>query len=575
MAPWRGSSEAGPAHQTPDFGFPVLLLAQLGKETAIPPVEVAREQRVETLYPGVARRIKLAVGIGFTLVLVVGGLSVLMTWMIARELEQASHRGRETEEIDQIDALLDSFVSDLYLAVSGIQARSGRSPDETLERLNRRIAAYEAQERTERKHEARQELIQLEHLKSLLAELKTSSVKTAEKSARSRPPGPAELAVVNELVYHRASGIFEQLRSLHHRKFQRLIQEGYERLLLISVLYAGFAVCGALLLFLGNRFLFSSLVLPISRLAQAAVDISGGDLSQRVPVRSDDEVGQLSRSFNLMADQLEAHETQRLTFQSELERQVRERTRELEEATVSLQAAQARLIRAERIAVTGQIAAGVTHEIRTPLNSLGINVQLLRRDLSRGSPPPFREVVNTLATVDYEITRINRILDEFVSFARLPEPRFGQVAVGTLIRELLKFLEAQAAEAGVHIEAPSTSSAARVRGDRDQLRQVFLNLAQNALQAMPNGGALAVEVVEDGRCVEITLTDSGPGIPKEERERVFLPFVSAKPGGLGLGLAIVRRIVEEHGGSVFCGQRNGGGAAFVVRLPVADSLSER
>jgi signal transduction histidine kinase len=75
--------------------------------------------------------------------------------------------------------------------------------------------------------------------------------------------------------------------------------------------------------------------------------------------------------------------------------------------------------------------------------------------------------------------------------------------------------------------------------------------------------------------VEITLTDSGPGIPKEERERVFLPFVSAKPGGLGLGLAIVRRIVEEHGGSVFCGQRNGGGAAFVVRLPVADSLSER
>jgi signal transduction histidine kinase len=529
---------------------------------------------VEALYPGVARRIKLAVGVGFALVLVVGGLSVLLAWMITGDLKQGSQRGHETEEIDQLHALLHHFAGDLYLTLSGGQTPTARSPDDTLERLKRAVAAYEAKERAERRGEAREEVLALEHLTSLLSELETAAMRTIEASARGRPPGPAELGVLNDLVYHRASGIFEELHALHRRKFQRSIQEGHQRMLMISALYAVFAVGGALLLLGGNRFLVNSLVLPITRLAQAAAHISAGDLSWRVPVRSNDEVGQLSRAFNLMVDRLEAHEAARLNFASELERQVRERTRELEEATARLQAAQAQLIRSERIAVTGQIAAGVTHEIRTPLNSLGINVQLLRRDLTRGSPPPFREVVNTLATVEYEITRINRILDEFVSFARLPTPQFGQLEVGALLREILKFLEPLAAEAAVHIDAPVISPVGPVRGDRDQLRQVFLNLAQNAMQAMPNGGVLGVEVTEYGGSLEIAVTDSGPGTPEEERERIFLPFVSTKPGGLGLGLAIVKRIVEQHGGTVSCQTRDGGGAAFVVRLPVAEPSSE-
>jgi signal transduction histidine kinase len=104
-------------------------------------------------------------------------------------------------------------------------------------------------------------------------------------------------------------------------------------------------------------------------------------------------------------------------------------------------------------------------------------------------------------------------------------------------------------------------------GDGDQLREVFLNLGQNALQAMPNGGTLGVEVGQEGDRVRIDVTDSGPGIPEAQRELIFLPFISTKADGLGLGLPIVRRIVEEHGGSVACQNRAGGGAAFVVRLP--------
>jgi two-component system NtrC family sensor kinase len=339
-------------------------------------------------------------------------------------------------------------------------------------------------------------------------------------------------------------------------------------MLLISALYVAFALGGAFLLLVGDRFLSRTLVQPITRLAQAALHIAGGDLSRRVPVQSVDEVGQLSRAFNLMAERLEAHEAERMNFEAELERQVKERTRELEETTARLRATRAELVRSERIAVTAQIAAGVTHEIRTPLNSLAINVQLLRRELSgQASLPSLREALSTVAMVEYEITRINRILEEFIIFARLPRPRFDRVEVIPLLAEILAVLGPQAAAAGVRIEVPRAAFAAQVRGDQDQLRQVFLNLGQNALQAMPNGGVLGMEVGQDGEWMEVAVTDTGPGIPEENQELIFLPFVSTRADGLGLGLAIVRRIVEEHEGTVSCQTRPEGGAVFLVRLP--------
>ena len=103
---------------------------------------------------------------------------------------------------------------------------------------------------------------------------------------------------------------------------------------------------------------------------------------------------------------------------------------------------------------------------------------------------------------------------------------------------------------------------------------MFLNLGQNALHAMPNGGALDVMVGQDGEWVEIAVADRGPGVPEAERERIFLPFVSTKADGLGLGLAIVKRIAEEHAGSVACRNRAGGGAIFTVRLRAAGVAKE-
>ncbi len=523
---------------------------------------------MEPVRAGVGRQIKLAIGIGFSLVLLVGGISVLLAWTISKGVEQGRQQGLEVEAIDRIHSLIHHFVDDLHLTLHGGGTHGHRPPRAHLEGLEREVAAYEALERAQGGDEARKELARLDELKSLLARLEAASMGAVEASARGRPPTASELASLNELAHEQVSGLVQELHALHQKKFQRAIDRSQRRMLLISALYVAFAFGGGLLLLLGDRFLSRTLVLPITRLAEAALHIAGGDFSRRVPVRSGSEVGQLSQAFNVMAERLETHEADRRNFQAELERQVKERTRELEETAVRLHATQAELVRAERIAVTGQIAAGVTHEIRTPLNSLAINVQLLRRELSREAPPPsIGEILSTLATVEYEINRINRILEEFVKFARLPTPRFDQVEIGPLLEEILGLLGPQAAEAGVCIETPRTLPVASVRGDGDQLREVFLNLGQNALQAMPNGGTLGVEVGQDGDGVRIDVTDSGPGIPEAQRELIFLPFVSTKADGLGLGLPIVRRIVEEHGGSVSCQNRAGGGAAFVVRLP--------
>lgn len=485
-------------------------------------------------------------------------------------MEEGRQRSLEVQAIDRIHGIVQHFVGDLHVALRGRLAPDHHPPGVVIGELRARIAAYEALERAQASAEADQELARIGKLTSLLAELESVSRAAIGAAARGRPPTPDELAVISRSA-HEVSAVVEDLHALHAKKFQRATDATQRQMLLISALYVAFAFGGGLLLLFGDRFLSRNLVLPITRLAEAAFHIASGDLSRRVPVRSGDEIGQLAQAFNVMAERLEAHEAQRLTFEAELERQVKERTRELEETSARLQATQAQLIRSERIAVTGQIAAGVTHEIRTPLNSLAINVQLLRRELSaEATPPPLREILAALATVEYEITRINRILEEFVNFARLPTPRFERVAPVPLVQEILGLLGPQASAAGVSVESRPPGSVPSVRGDQDQLRQVFLNLAQNALHAMPNGGVLGVEWSRDGEWVDIAISDSGPGVSESERELIFLPFVSTKMDGLGLGLPIVRRIVEAHGGSVACHDRAGGGAVFTVRLPLTE-----
>jgi len=284
-----------------------------------------------TGHAGVGQRIKLAMGVGFASVLLVGGVSVLLAWTISTGVERGRHQSLEVEAIDQIHSLVHHFVADLHLVLQRGGRFGHKPPEAALDELRRKIAAYELLERAQEGDEARQELIRLEELKSLLGRLETASLEAIEVSERGWRPAPAQLAFLNELAHEQISVMIEELHALHRKKFQGTIDDSQQRMLLISALYVALAFGGVLLLLLGNRFLFRRLVLPITNLAHAALHVASGDLSRRVPVRSGDEVGQLSTAFNQMAERLEAHEAHRLNFEAELERQVRERTREAEE----------------------------------------------------------------------------------------------------------------------------------------------------------------------------------------------------------------------------------------------------
>ncbi len=229
--------------------------------------------------------------------------------------------------------------------------------------------------------------------------------------------------------------------------------------------------------------------------------------------------------------------------------------------------------RAEEMALLSQkyktmaeISAGVAHEIRNPLNSIAMNVQRLRLEFSP-APDERAEYDEFIGIVLAEVERLNRIVEQFLRLARFPDPRFRNASLPRLIRETLEFLSPEIESRGVNFDL-RLDTVSDFLFDPDQIGQVLTNLVRNALDSMPGGGCLNIQGESADTHYRVSVTDSGPGIPEAEAERVFEPFFSTRPGGLGLGLAIVQRIVNEHGGSIRLENAPGGGARFIFALPM-------
>jgi signal transduction histidine kinase len=219
--------------------------------------------------------------------------------------------------------------------------------------------------------------------------------------------------------------------------------------------------------------------------------------------------------------------------------------------------------RAEHLAVLGKLLAGVAHEIRNPLAGIRSTVQLWERlpDASR-SPESIHAVVQG-------VDRLNEIVSRLLLFARMGDNDEAQpVSANSMLAETLNLLEAQAASQAVVIDRDLDPNLPTVCGSGTALRQVFLNLATNALQAMPQGGQLCCQTCYEPqkRTVRIRFTDNGPGIPREVRNRLFEPFFTTRPDGTGLGLAICQELVHQNGGKLEF-EDGGPGATFVVVLP--------
>jgi two-component system sensor histidine kinase HydH len=221
------------------------------------------------------------------------------------------------------------------------------------------------------------------------------------------------------------------------------------------------------------------------------------------------------------------------------------------------------LLRADQLAIVGQMAAGVAHELRNPLTSIKGLVQVnLREAESHGLP------AEDLRVIEQEVRRMERTLQTFLDFARHPQSGRCRLEVAPLVERTLALVRGRAQKQRVALRFRHPVRSVWIEADGGQIQQLLLNLALNALDAMPRGGVLEMEIRPcPDEHVEVVVLDTGPGIPPRHLPRLYEPFFTSKETGLGLGLPISRRIAEDHGGILEASNRPEGGARFVFRLP--------
>jgi two-component system sensor histidine kinase PilS (NtrC family) len=216
-----------------------------------------------------------------------------------------------------------------------------------------------------------------------------------------------------------------------------------------------------------------------------------------------------------------------------------------------------------QLAAVGELAAGIAHEIRNPLASISGSVQVLSKELNVGSAE--RRLMEIIVS---ESNRLSKILEDFLRFVRPQERRVAEFDVATAVTEVMDLFRLSDEISDAHrIEVVVQPPSSKLSGDRDQIRQIIYNVAKNAVHAMSAGGTLTVAGREEDAWYTIRFTDTGRGMSEEELSRLFTPFSTAFDGGTGLGMAIVRRIVEDHGGAIDAESRPGEGTTVTVLLP--------
>ena len=231
-------------------------------------------------------------------------------------------------------------------------------------------------------------------------------------------------------------------------------------------------------------------------------------------------------------------------------------------------AQEASALESERSNAVKLLAAGVAHEIGNPLNALNIHLQLLARELRGLSDDAQRASLGELVDVARtEVERLDTIIAQFLRAIRPSKPVLEPERPTDVLEETLRLLKTEFENRRIAVSVDIPEEIPEVRIDRSQIKQVFFNLIKNALEAMPDGGALKVVFGVDDAFVEIAFIDTGKGIPPEELGRVFEPYHTTKAKGSGLGLMIVQRIIEDHGGEIELASKPSEGTCFKIRLP--------
>jgi signal transduction histidine kinase len=241
----------------------------------------------------------------------------------------------------------------------------------------------------------------------------------------------------------------------------------------------------------------------------------------------------------------------------------------LEESYRKLQAQSERIIaveeqlrRAEKLSTLGEMAAVLAHEIRNPLGSIRGTAEILRDDYRPGDPK--HEFIEIQIK---ETERLNRVVEDFLRMSRPQAAEMRRCSLREELETIVTLVSKDAVDRKVALELGPIAEETAVKGDGEKLRQAFLNIVINALQATPAGGRVTIAVRQAESAQEILFRDNGPGIDDETLARIFEPFFTTKPDGTGLGLAITKKIIEGHGGTLTVESETGKGTTVVVRLP--------
>ena len=369
----------------------------------------------------------------------------------------------------------------------------------------------------------------------------------------------------------RLSGAVELVEQLEDAP---TIARSYERTAALMALVA------VVLITLGTYLLFRQIVYrPVERLLGAMARAEGGDLSAHAPARAPDELGLLSRSFNRMIARLrtmtEEREAQRLVLQERVQEataelqqryeQVETQKQELEEKNLELLRMRQMSSQLERLAAAGQTAAQFAHEVGTPLNLISGHVQLLSAQLGTDERAGKR-----LRTISAQIGRIERIVRRMLDRTRPEAVALAPLDLNALLERIFDTVAPALDARRVRLQTELTEPLPAVAADADRLQQVFINLINNALDAMPDGGNLRVRTMVEATQVTVEFADTGTGMSDDVRAHIFDPLYTTKARGrgTGLGLFVVRQVVHEHGGEIEVESASGHGAMFRLRFPV-------
>ena len=299
---------------------------------------------------------------------------------------------------------------------------------------------------------------------------------------------------------------------------------------------------GLLIGILGAILLAQRITGPLKKLVDATVKISKGHFSQRINITSQDEIGNLARSFNKMS-------------------------RQLLQARKKMEAANKKLIQAEKLASIGRISAGIAHEIRNPLTSVKLNIQKLMQSDN------LDDIEKEHLNLSQEgIKHMEKSIKDLLDFTRASELELARFSIEQILDASVKTLADSLALKKVTLRKNYKDELPQVLVDGDKLRQVFLNILRNAYEAVDEGGeiSIALSLLKErtGQKIRVEISDNGCGIPEKNRELIFELFYTTKTTGIGLGLAIARKIIEQHNGSVRVCEHPEKGTSFEIFIPV-------